>query len=174
MRAMRLALLIGLLVVVQVSVFPHLQIAGVAPDLGLIVAIAVGVLLGPEAGALAGFGAGLGYDLFLETPLGLNALAYALVGYAVGVLTGGLMRAPRYLPIVLVLVGALAGGLLVIGIGVLAGVESVKGLQGVQTVGIAALYDALLAPVVFLLVAVAIRGGDRAGTTWPPAPTRMP
>jgi rod shape-determining protein MreD len=162
MRAVRLAVLIALIVVVQVSVFPHLQIAGVAPDLGLIVAIAVGVQLGPEAGALAGFGAGLGYDLFLDTPLGLNALTYALVGYAVGVVTSGLLRAPRYLPVVLVFVGALAGGLVLIGIGVLAGVESVEGMQGVTTIAIAAVYDALLAPIVFPLVALAIRGRDRA------------
>jgi len=166
MRVVRLCLLIALVVIVQVSVFPHLRIAGVAPDLGLIVAIAVGVQFGPEAGALAGFAAGFGYDLFLETPLGLNALAYALVGYGVGVVTSGLLRAPRYLPVVLVLLGALAGGLVLIGIGVLAGVESVKGLHGIKTVSIAAVYDALLAPIVFLLVALAVRGIDRERTSW--------
>ena len=74
---------------------PHLRIAGVVPDLGLIVAIAVGYQLGPEAGAITGFVAGFGFGLFLELPLGLYALAYALVGYGVGVLEGGLMRSPR-------------------------------------------------------------------------------
>jgi rod shape-determining protein MreD len=165
-RILRLSLLIVLVVIVQVSVFPHLRIAGVAPDLGLIVAIAVGVQFGPEAGALAGFAAGFGYDLFLETPLALNALTYALVGYGVGVVTSGLLRAPRYLPVVLVLLGALAGGLVLIGIGVLAGVESVKGVHGIETISIAAVYDALLAPIVFLLVALAVRGIDRERTSW--------
>ena len=125
MRFVRLCLLVVLVVIVQVSVFPHLRVAGVAPDLGLIVAIAVGVQLGPEAGALAGFAAGLGYDLFLETPLGLNALTYAVVGYAIGVLESGLFRSPRWLPSFIGFLGGLAGGLFFIAIGVLAGVDSV-------------------------------------------------
>ena len=51
MRTLRLAILVGLMIVLQVAVFPHLRLAGVVPDLGLIVAIAVGYQLGPEAGA---------------------------------------------------------------------------------------------------------------------------
>ena len=72
-------------VIVQVTVFPHLRIFGVVPDLGLVLAVAVAYRLGPEAGALTGFAAGLGYDLFLETPLALSALSYALTAYAIGV-----------------------------------------------------------------------------------------
>jgi rod shape-determining protein MreD len=166
MRALRLFALIVSLVIVQVTVFPHLQIAGVVPDLGLLVAIAVGYQLGAEAGAIAGFTAGVGYDLFLETPLGLSALAYALVGYGVGLLAGGLLRAPRFLPIALAVLGGLAGGLILIGIGVLAGVDTVKGVQGVETIAIAALYDALLAPLVFFLVARAIGPDDPVRTSW--------
>ena len=45
-----------------------------------------------------------------------------------------------------------AGGLLFIGVGVLAGVDAVKGTHGVVTISYAALYDALLAPFVFFLV----------------------
>ena len=52
--------------------------AGRVPDLGLVVAVAVAFDHGPEAGAFVGFLAGLGFDLFVETPLGLAALAYAL------------------------------------------------------------------------------------------------
>jgi rod shape-determining protein MreD len=156
MRAVRLLAVIALVVVIQVTVFPHLRVLGVAPDLGLIVAIAVGYQLGPEAGAITGFVAGFAFGLFLEVPLGLNALSYALVGYGVGVIEGGLMRTPRGLPVLLAAVGGLAGGLIFIGVGVLAGVESVKGVHGVTTISLAALYDALLAPLVFLLVMLAI------------------
>src|SRR6478735_7818698 len=119
MRTLRLAILVGLMIVLQVAVFPHLRLAGVAPELGLIVAIAVGYQLGPEAGALTGFVAGFAFGLFLEVPLGLNALAYALVGYGVGVFERGLMRAPRGLPIVLAALGGIAGGLILIAVGVL-------------------------------------------------------
>jgi rod shape-determining protein MreD len=151
-RVARLAALVFVFVVVQVSVFPHLRLFGVVPDLGMLVALAVGYQEGPTAGAVVGFVAGFGFDLFLETPLGLDALSYAIVGYYIGVLESGLFRSPRYLPPFLGAVGGLASGLLFIGVGVLVGVDAVKGAQGVITVSYAALYDAILAPFVFVLV----------------------
>src|SRR5450631_2064249 len=151
-RVARVGALVVLVVVIQVTVFPHLRLFGVVPDLGLIVALAVGYQEGPEAGAIVGFVAGFGFDLFLETPLGLDALTYALVGYGIGVLESGLFRSPRWLPSFLGAAGGLAGGLAFIGLGVLVGVDAVKGAQGVVTISYAALYDALLAPFVFFLV----------------------
>jgi rod shape-determining protein MreD len=162
----RLGVLIVLLVILQVTVFPHLRIAGVVPDLGLVAAIAVGFREGPEAGAIVGFAGGLAYDLFLSTPLGLSALSYALVGYFVGVVEGGLMRVPAWLPTVLGFIGGLAGGLVFIGIGVLVGVDAVKGLHGVETVALAAVYDAILAPIVFFLVNRALGSEESARSAW--------
>ena len=166
MRTVRVLLLVVVIVIVQVTVFPHLRLFGVVPDLGLLVAIAVGYQEGPEAGALVGFVAGLGYDLFLETPLGLSALAYALVGYGVGIIESSLLRAPRWLPSLLGFVGGLVGGLLIITIGVLVGLDGVKGAHGLETVLLAALYDALLAPFVFFLVRKVLGTPDRVAGPW--------
>jgi rod shape-determining protein MreD len=165
-RAYRLAALIFVIVIVQVAVFPHLRLFGVVPDLGLLVALAVGYQEGPEAGAIVGFVAGFGYDLFLETPLGLEALSYAIVGYGIGVLEAGLFRSPRWLPSFLGAAGGLAGGLILIAIGVLAGVDAVKGTQGVITISYAALYDAILAPFVFFLVRRVLGSHDRVRDAW--------
>jgi rod shape-determining protein MreD len=165
-RATRLGALIFLVVVTQVAVFPHLRLFGVVPDLGLIVALAVGYQEGPEAGAIVGFVAGFGFDLFLETPLGLDALTYAIVGYGIGVLEAGLFRSPRWLPSFLAAVGGLAGGLLFIGLGVLVGLDAVKGTQGVITISYAAFYDALLAPFVFFLVRRVLGTDDRVRDAW--------
>ena len=166
MRVARLALLIVCLLIAQVAVFPHLQLFGVVPDLGLLVAIAVGYKYGAEAGAITGFFAGLGYDLFLETPLGLCAISYAIVGYFMGVIESGLFRSPRWLPSLLGAIGGLAGGLLFIGIGVLAGEENVKGQEAVVTVLLSALYDALLAPFVFYLVGRVLGREERVHDSW--------
>jgi rod shape-determining protein MreD len=166
MRTVRVLLLVVVIVIVQVTVFPHLRLFGVVPDLGLLVAIAVGYQEGPEAGALVGFVAGLGYDLFLETPLGLSALAYALVGYGVGIIESSLLRSPRWLPSLLGFLGGLVGGLLIITIGVLVGLDGVKGAHGVETVLLAALYDALLAPFVFFLVRKVLGTPDRVAGPW--------
>jgi rod shape-determining protein MreD len=112
MRTGRLVALVVLTVVVQVVLFPHVRLAGRVPDLGLILAVAVAFDHGPEEGAIVGFVAGLGFDLFLSTPLGLTGLAYALTAYAVGVVQGGMLRAPRWFTPVIGLVGGIAGGLL--------------------------------------------------------------
>jgi rod shape-determining protein MreD len=165
-RAVRLGALIALIVVIQVAVFPHLRLFGVVPDLGLLIALAVGYQEGPEAGAIAGFVAGFGFDLFLETPFGLDALTYAIVGYSIGVLESGLFRSPRWLPSFLGAVGGLAGGLLFIGLGVLVGVGAVKGTHGVVTISYAAVYDALLAPMVFFLVRRVLGTDNRVRDAW--------
>jgi rod shape-determining protein MreD len=157
MRAGRLAVLLAVTVVLQVAFFPHLRLAGRVPDLGLVVAVAVAFDYGPEAGALVGFLVGLGYDFFLETPLGLTALAYALTAYAVGVLQGGVLRTPRWFTPVIGAACGIVGGLLFVGVGLLAGVDAVHGDQAFTTVALASLYDALLAPFVFLVIAVWLR-----------------
>lgn len=166
MRIARLIMLSVATVVVQVVLFPHLQIAGVVPDLGLVLAVAVGYQRGPESGALAGFAAGVGFDLFLDTPVGLYALVYGLVGYGVGVLQAGMLRTPRSLPVLLGLAGGLAGGLLLIVVGVLIGVDAVKGVHGVETVVLAAGYDALVAPIVFWFVARVLGRPEPAHQAW--------
>jgi rod shape-determining protein MreD len=152
MRVWRLALVIVLFTIMQVTVFTHLRIFGVVPDLGLVLAVAVAYRAGPEAGALTGFAAGLLYDLFLETPLGLSALAYALTAYVLGLVVGGMMRPPRWISVALGAAGGLIGGLCFIGIGGLVGVEGMWTGRAVLVVLIAAAYDAVCAPFVFALV----------------------
>jgi rod shape-determining protein MreD len=157
MRTGRVSALIVMTVVVQVALLPHVRLAGRVPDLGLVLAVAIAFDFGPEEGAIVGFVAGLGFDLFLSTPLGLTALAYALTAYVVGVLQGGMLRAPRWFTPVIGFLGGLGGGLLFVGIGLLAGVDGVHGNRAFATVALAAIYDGLLAPFVFLLVGALLR-----------------
>jgi rod shape-determining protein MreD len=151
MRAVRLGALLVLLLVVQVSVFPHLRLLDAVPDLGLLLALAVAYREGPEAGLLVGFFAGLGFDLFLETPTGLSALVYALTAYAVGVLQSGVLRAPRFMAPLLGGLGGLVSGAGYVAVGVLVGAEVGFTYHTFAVIGAAALYDALLAPLVFAL-----------------------
>ena len=157
MRMRRTILLLVATVLLQVTVFAHLRIDGRVPDLGLIVAVAVAFDYGPDAGAIFGFFAGLGFDFFLETPLGLSALAYALTAYGVGALQGGVLRTPRWFTPVIGAVSGVVGGLIFIGVGLLAGVEGVHGNAAFVTIAITSLYNALLAPFVFILVGAWLR-----------------
>jgi rod shape-determining protein MreD len=89
---LRLAVVIFVAFLLQVTFFVEVHPLGVAPELALLIAIHAGREGGPDRGAAAGFAAGLLYDLELGSPLGLWALTCCLVAYAIGVLTENLHR----------------------------------------------------------------------------------
>jgi rod shape-determining protein MreD len=162
-RRIRLAFVILVAVVLQTTVFTHLRIDGVAPEVGLVCVLAVGYEEGPNAGAMFGFCMGLAMDLFLTTPLGLTAMTYAITGYAVGVFQAGIVRSSPWIAPILGGVGGLFGGLLFISLGAMVGQEGFLSAAGLKTVLIAALCDALIAPIVFPLVRRAAREPEGAG-----------
>jgi rod shape-determining protein MreD len=95
--------------VLQSSLLEGLRAVGIPTDALLLVAVAAGATAGPDRGAIVGFAAGLLADLFLQTPLGLSALAYCLVGFAVGVLSGNVIRAAWWIMPLTAFVGSVAG-----------------------------------------------------------------
>jgi rod shape-determining protein MreD len=147
-------------VVLQTTLFTHLQIDGVAPDLGLVAVLAVAYEDGPDSGAIFGFIMGLAVDLFLTTPLGLSALSFALTGYAVGVFQAGMVRSTPWLAPILGGIGGLFGGLVFITAGAVVGQSGMLSTDSLRIVLIAAVYDAIIAPLVFPLVRRAARRDD--------------
>jgi rod shape-determining protein MreD len=171
-RGIRLALLLIAVVLLQTAVFPHLRIADVAPEIGLVATVGVAFMAGPEAGAVFGFAAGLSLDLFLSTPLGLSALAWSLTGYGVGVLQGAVLRASWWFPIALTFVAGVFGGLVFCVVGAIVGQGQLWGFSALRTVLVAALYGAVLAPIVFPVVRFALHAdgprpaGPLGGQGW--------
>jgi rod shape-determining protein MreD len=165
-RVVPLGLLALTTVVVQVALMPHLRLFGVVPDLGLVLAIAVAYYDDAETAALVGFVTGLGFDLFLLTPVGASALAYSVTGYLTGVVQAGLIRSRRGLPLVLGGLGGLVGGLIFVGIAILAGTDALISTSTVTLVARAALYDALVATIVFPLVGRFVRARVAPPATW--------
>ena len=100
--AARITLVLFSAAVLQRGLFSQLRVAGVSVDVFLLIAISAGMMLGPERGAIFGFFAGLTLDLLVQTPLGLSALVYCLVGYGMGRLQGTVLRANRFWPLLLV------------------------------------------------------------------------
>ena len=80
--------------VLQVSVFPHVAVQGVVPDLVLLVVVGAALVHGSELGLVVGFGAGLLLDLAppADHVAGRWALALMVVGYVAGRLTTGRTR----------------------------------------------------------------------------------
>jgi len=91
-------------------VLSQTRVAGVQPNLALLVAVAGSLSLGPGRGAVVGFVTGMLVDLlFLDTPLGLSALVFTLVAYAVGIVETGVLRSSWWLPLLVALAASAAG-----------------------------------------------------------------
>jgi rod shape-determining protein MreD len=165
-RVLPLGLLALTTVVVQIAVMPHMRLLGVVPDLGLVLTIAVAYHEDAETAAIVGFVTGLGFDLFLRTPVGASALAYAVTGYLTGVVQAGLIRSSRWLPLALGGLGGLVGGLMFVSIAILAGTDSLIGPSTLSIVARAAAYDALVALVIFPLVERFVRSRVAPPTSW--------
>lgn len=111
MRRVVLRAVVALLVtlVAHVTLLSRVQPQGVRPDLLLLLAVVGGVAGGPERGAVLGFFAGLVADLFVQTPFGLTALAFSLVGFGVGSLQSMVLKVSWWMPVATALAASAAG-----------------------------------------------------------------
>jgi rod shape-determining protein MreD len=108
LRLLRIAVTMWALVILQTTVVPPLRIAGVGPDLPLLLVLLIALQEGGAGGALAGFLAGLFVDLSAPQTLGLTSLVNSLVAFAVGTLSDHLVRSSASTRLVVALVAVLA------------------------------------------------------------------
>jgi len=158
----KLPLLLLLFLLLQLTVLAHLRVFGVAPDVMLLLAVAGGVVGGPQLGALLGFAAGLTFDLFLETPLGLSALVFCLIGYAVGNIQGGVLRASWWIPVLTTLAATVAGELVYALVATVVGQPHLVTPHLLVIAGVVGVFNAVAAPVALRLVRWATTDSDRS------------
>lgn len=157
---LRLALVVLLVLTAQLSLAPRLAPAGVHADLLLLLAVAGGIAWGPERGALVGFAAGFCADLFQQTPFGLSMLVFCLVGFGVGSVQSGILRAAWWIP---VLTAAVASAIGVATWALAATVVGEAGLLGPRLAviaGVVALLNGPAALPVLRLLSWAGRGSE--------------
>jgi rod shape-determining protein MreD len=151
----RIATIGGLLVAMLImrnAFFVQFRLFDALPELVLLVVASVALIDGPESAAIVGFCGGMLQDLSLtSTPVGLYALAFVLVGFAVGRAQGYVIRPGRLLPIGLAGGAAFGAHMTVIVAGALVGGEFlVSGYQ--WRVGLwTAVYSTALFPLVLPL-----------------------
>ena len=105
---LRLAVVLGVALLLQLTVFVEVRVAGVAPELLALMAVLAGLLVGARRGSVIAFWAGLLWDVYLSTPLGLAAASFAMVAYALGSVTEDLYHDTRIQTAVLAFVGTAA------------------------------------------------------------------
>ncbi len=82
--ALRVAAIVFVTAIFQVSALWQLTILGGTPDLLLVSLVSVAMLRGSIVGACAGFGAGLIVDVAMLDTLGVTSLLLTLAGYWAG------------------------------------------------------------------------------------------
>ena len=167
---LRIGVLLLLVVLVQTTLAPDMQVAQVTPDLMVLVVICAGLTGGTESGAWVGFWAGLLYDQFLTaTPVGLSALTYCLIGAGIGALRASVLQERRSLLPLAALVGTAAAVLLFVGAGdVLGQTQLVGGGRSwlVRVMIVESLWNAVLAlpaGYIYARVARGSAGYERIG-----------
>ncbi len=152
-RALVVALVITLAVVLQVGLFPYLAYEGVVPNLALLVVVAAALVRGPEFAATLGFLAGLAVDLAppADHVAGRWALALVVVGYL-----AGRIRHDASTSALAAIVAVAASSFVGTSIFALSGMAlqdpAVPALEALQVVPIAVVYDVLLTPFVLPLM----------------------
>jgi rod shape-determining protein MreD len=81
---LKVAVLVFVAAILEVSVFTDVRILGGEPDILLVTVVAISLLRGSVTGACAGFFAGLVVDTATLETLGLSSLLLTLLGYWVG------------------------------------------------------------------------------------------
>lgn len=108
-RRVKWALVVTGAFLVSVTILAQLPIAGVRPELMLLIAVCAGLTGGPERGAWVGFSAGLLVDLTLHGTLGVTAFCATIVGFFVGLVADVLPEQSRTLSVVIAAAGSAAG-----------------------------------------------------------------
>ena len=98
----RLAVLVFVASIFQVSALSVLRVLGATPDLLLVVLVSVALVRGAVSGAVAGFAAGLIVDVATLGTLGLTALLLTVAGYWAGRYAETTGRGRAYAPLLAV------------------------------------------------------------------------
>lgn len=108
LTALRVGSVYAVALLLQLTFFTEVRVAGVAPELPALVAVLAGLFAGARLGSLIAFFAGLMWDVYLSTPFGLAAFVFALVAYALGEMTEDLFHDTRTQTVVVVFAGTAA------------------------------------------------------------------
>jgi rod shape-determining protein MreD len=149
-RALVLAGVIVVALLLESTVLARVRLGGARPDLLVIAVVAVAMAAGPTSAACFGFSAGLLADLLFARPVGVAALVYTCVGFAVGYARVYLVSSRAWVHLVLTGAASLAA---VWGAGLVLRVLDLSSWGFVARTGpLVALYNLLLAPVVYPVI----------------------
>ncbi len=149
MRYILLAFLFIVSLVFESTLFTYLTVAGVKPDVILILVIFYAMLHGSREGALVGFMGGIMQDLFMGQFIGLNALAKLLTGFIFGALEYKIYKESIFIAAVALLLGTLWHETVIWVLGYFAGFAGNYITAFTAVILPVAVYNSCLAPFIY-------------------------
>jgi rod shape-determining protein MreD len=164
-RPLVLAAVLVVALVLQSTVLAGVRLAGVRPDLLVLVVVAVAMASEATTGAVFGFVTGLVADLLFDLPVGVSALVYTAAGFAVGTAR---VYVTSHQPLVHLALAGAASLASVWCCGLLLRVFDLSSWAAVARAGpLVALGNLLLTPFVYPVVwALTERAPARPGSRW--------
>jgi rod shape-determining protein MreD len=155
--ALRIALIMVVAVVLQLSFFSYLTLFGTTPNIIPLVAVTLGLLGGAMVGALCGFALGFVVDSALLATLGVSSLMLLAVGYLAGRYREGTEIANSLMPPLLIGVLTIAASAGFAAMQLMLGVETQVSLLVLREIFVQGLLAFLLAIPFYPLIRRALR-----------------
>lgn len=141
--------LLGLLL--ETTVFSTWRVFGAAPTFAYVATASVAYYCGANTGMVFGFFAGLGADLFYQTPVGVSALSMLLCAIIVGIAQTGMMRpTPLAVPL-LGFVVSFAGNSLYVLISIMLGFDELFSLHSAKVIFVTSIINMFASPLIFAI-----------------------
>ncbi len=157
----RVPLVIVIALSLQTGVVSGMRVFDLAPDIMLLLAIASGLAVGPERGAIMGATIGFCFDLVLQTPLGLSALIYGFAALVVGLLSTGTIKSTRWIPVAATMLASAAAVLAYAVLGSVFGLERAVSVRLVPMILVVSVVNGLLALPALAVMRWALQADDR-------------
>jgi rod shape-determining protein MreD len=153
-RMLWVALLLLGSLVLQSTVLEQVTFKGVTPQLSLVVVVSLAYIDGERVGVVTGFTAGFVQDLLLPVGsiVGLTALVYTLIGFAVGSLSRYSVSESVWAPILGVILASAAAEASYAAMSIMLGENWVSLAYTGKVIGLVVLYNTLLTPFVYPFV----------------------
>ncbi len=101
-RIIVMAIIIFVCFILQNTVFTAFSIAGISPNLLIVITASVGFMRGHKEGMIVGFFCGILMDIFFGNVLGFYAIIYVLIGFMNGFMTSIFFKDDIKLPLVFI------------------------------------------------------------------------
>jgi rod shape-determining protein MreD len=152
-HGLSIAVILVIALALQSTLLARVTILGVIPQILLVVIVSLAYLQGERVGIVCGFFGGLMQDLLLtDSIIGLYAMVYLLIGFAVGSFRKYAPAESVWMPVFVVAAASAVAEISYATLNIIMGQRWVSLMFTLKVASLVVLYNTLLTPFVFPLV----------------------